>query len=88
VTEEATGGPARYSLMGLTIAQVEAVSKAVGLPSARWGEADQWVVMGAVYAVVEGLPIDEVKAMTVGELAMLMAGEDEEDESDPTAASD
>jgi hypothetical protein len=88
VTEEATGGSARYSLMSLSIGQVEEVSRAVGLPSSRWDEADNWVVLAAVYAVVEGKPFEDVKTMTVAELGMAMADDAEDDESDPTAASD
>jgi hypothetical protein len=72
--------------MGLTIAQVEKVSREVGLPSNRWDEADQWVVMAVVYAVVEDIPVAEAKALTVAELSSRMASVDA-DEVDPTQAS-
>jgi hypothetical protein len=74
--------------MGLTISQVEMISKELGLPSARWDEADSWVVMALIYAAVEGLPVAEVKALSVGELSRRMVDVGMGDESvDPTSAS-
>lgn len=75
--------------MGLTIAQVEAISREVGLPSSRWGEADHWSVMAVLYAVVEDIPVEQAKAMTVAQLgaAMSFAEEDDTESADPTQAS-
>jgi hypothetical protein len=73
--------------MGLTIAQVEAISAEVGLPSSRWGEADHWSVMAVVYAVVEDIPVAEAKAMTVAQLSSRMYLMEDEESADPTQAS-
>lgn len=82
---EASTAAGRYSLMGLTIGQVEKVSQELGLPSSRWDEADTWLVMGLIYATVEGIPVADMKNMSVAELSAAMAGT--EDVEDPTQAS-
>jgi hypothetical protein len=86
---EGTARRGRYSLMALTVAQVEAVSKEVGLPSSRWDEADSWVVMACIYAVVEAVPFKDAKALTIRQLVdrMTIDGGYDEPEEDPQTAS-
>jgi hypothetical protein len=79
-------GQRRYSIMNLTVAQIEAISASLGLPSTRWDEAEPLTVMASIYAAVEGLDLAEVKKLTAAELTAKVSIEDE-DEPDPTPPS-
>jgi len=79
----------RISINDLTMDQLEAVEKAVGYSSVRWGEVpSQGELFKHVYSVYHGVTLQEAGALTVGQLMARvdLSGADP-DSSEPTPQS-
>lgn len=76
----------RVSILDLTVDQLEAAEKLVGLSAARWQDApSQGALFKAVYSIAYGVSTEEAGALTMRQLqaAVDLSG-DEPDSSEPT----
>ena len=79
----------RVSILDLTVDQLEAAEKLVGLPASRWDDApSQGALFKAVYSIAYGVSQEEAGALTLRQLraAVDLSGE-ESDPSEPAPQS-